>query len=67
MFNPDLLCGNHDSEAPTVRLAMAEDVGVVHRVVLTTGHDEGYVIVGTGAYNLHTWAGFPPPEGRHGV
>lgn len=30
--------------------------GVVHRVILTTGHDEGYVIVGTGAYNLHTWA-----------
>lgn len=44
------------SEVPTVRLAMADDVGIVHRIVLTTGHDEGYVIVGTGAYNLHTWA-----------
>lgn len=40
---------------PTVRCAMVDDVGVVQRVVITSGHDEGYVIVATGAYNLQTW------------
>ena len=42
-------------DAPLVRLAKADDVGIVHRVVLTTGND-GYVFMAHGCYKLRTWS-----------
>ena len=32
-----------------------EDVGIVHKVVITRGN-EGYVLTSAGSYNLHTWS-----------
>lgn len=44
-----------DAEAaPILRQAMADDTGLVHRVVITTG-GQGYVIGSQGSYDLHSW------------
>jgi DNA-directed RNA polymerase beta subunit len=42
-------------EAPILRMAKADDTGLVHRVVVTSA-GEGYVIATHGCYNLHTWS-----------
>ena len=42
------------------RAARLEDVGIVHRVVVTNGND-GYVITNHHSYSLATWAPIPLP------
>ena len=42
-------------QEPMVRCAKQDDIGVVHRVVITSGN-EGYVLSTNGYYNLHSWS-----------
>lgn len=44
------------NEAPILRTAKGDSVGIVHRVVITLGNSEGYVITPSGCYNLHTFS-----------
>ena len=62
---PDGVAGEHPE--PLVRLAKSEDVGIVHKVVITSGN-EGWpgnnaifiswyhVLMANGCYNLHSWS-----------
>lgn len=44
-----------DADGCILRYARAEDVGAVHRVIVTIGND-GYVLAGHASYNLSTGA-----------
>ena len=44
-----------DADGCVLRCARSEDVGIVHRVVITMG-GEGYLLMNHGTYNLSTWA-----------
>jgi DNA-directed RNA polymerase beta subunit len=46
--------GSSLAEETMVRSAKADDVGIVHRVVIINGN-RGYVLTASGAYSLHTW------------
>lgn len=43
------------AQPPMLRQAMADDSGMVFRVILTCG-SEGYVLTMSGCYNLHSWS-----------
>lgn len=43
---------NHET---MLRCAKNDDIGIVHRVVITSGSNEGFVVSANGSYNLHTW------------
>lgn len=51
--------------SPEVRHAKLDDVGIVHRVVITCGA-EGYVLTNHNCYNLSTWSPVRPEHMRFG-